>query len=340
MLALFSTEDRTLTIDVNPAEYSYIPHPQKESNTRTQRSALYDTNTYYGNPETDYRYGSNPEDNGVTPVAYGTERRQEQVATIYGQENNGQRSNDSSSYYYGSAQTAANNTTTTSSPYDSYYSSQQQQQQKENATTTSYNTSVSSVPYNNPEVFQYDSQSANTTNTDALESTQGPQTNDSNAEYSVQVQVYLNSTNQDVQNQTSSFNLTSEVSVSQLNTTENSTDLLSNSTDFSDQHSAEYTTSEQAPAPAQTPSSAPAAYPAYAPYQYPSPYPAPYPAPYPSPYPAPSYAPYPSPYPAYAPYSYPSPASYSSYPAPSPAPAPAPAPEKDNNNNSKYNGVE
>ncbi|KAL9974270.1 hypothetical protein ACROYT_G011287, partial [Oculina patagonica] len=292
-------EDRTLTIDVNPAEYSYIPHPQKEANKRTERSAVYDTNSYYNYPERDNHYGSNPESSSTSP-SYGTANTgsngQEQLANAYGQDNYDKTSANTNSYYYSSTpQTADNNTTSNSTAYNPYDSSQ-----RDNSSTSSYNTP--DVSPSTESQSQYGAQYTASAYSDAINATQDT--------------AY---TAQNIQNQTNSSNVSSEYSTSQMNSTDNSSSYLSNDTQLSDQQSAGYTYSEQALAPAQTPSSAPVPYPAYAPYQ--APYPSPYPAPYPSPYPAPSYAPYPAPYPAYAPYSYPSPAPYSPYPAPAPAPA-------------------
>ena len=196
------------------------------------------------------------------------------------------------------------------------------------STASYHHPEASTYSYNNPEVSQgqsqYDSQYGyeRTANSEATNVTQAPWSNESNTAYSVDGQVSANNsayaTEQNAPNQTNSFNLTSEFSMSQSKAAENTTDYLSNSTQLSDQQSAGYTYSEQAPTPAQTPSSAPAPYPAYAPRPYPAPYPSPYPYPYPYPYPS------------YAPYSYPSPAPYS-YPAPAVAPAPAPAAEVNNN---------
>ncbi|KAJ7374827.1 Nidogen 1 [Desmophyllum pertusum] len=305
-------EDRTLTIDVNPAEYSYIPHPQEETNKRAQRSASYDTNTYYNYPESDTRYGSNPESTSTSP-SYGTDNSgsngQEQLATAYGQDNYAKTNTDTNSYnYYNSAQQEAdNNTASNRAAYNSYYSSQQ-----DNASTSSYNT---------PDV---------STSTAENQSQYGTQYSAySDANNATQDAAY---TEQNAQSQTNSSNGSSEYGTPQRNSNDNSSSYLSNDRQLSDQQSAGYTYSEQAQAPAQTPYSAPAPapapYPAYAPYPAPAPYPSPYPAPYPAP--APAYAPYPAPYPAYAPYSYPSPAPYS----PNPAPAPAPAEEKNENKTS------
>lgn len=294
-----SAEDRTLTIDVNPAEYSYIPHPQKEENKRMERSAVYDTNSYYNYPES-----SNPE-NTNTSLTYGTDNLgfngQEQLATAgYGQDNYDRTSADTNSYYYGTRQSADNNTSANNTAYTPQYYSPQQY----NASISYNATDLSTLAENQS---QYGAQSA-----------LSAYSNDSNV---LKENAY--STQQDAQNQTNLSNGSSNYSISQWDNTKNSSSYLSNDTQLTDQQSAGYTYTEQALAPAQTPSSAPAPYPAYAPYPgpYPAPYPPPYPAPYSSPYPTPAYAPYPAPYPAYAPYPYPSPAPYSPYPAPAPAPA-------------------
>ena len=126
-------EDRTVTLDVNPSEYSYIPHPEKDSSMRTQRSASYDTNSYYNYPGNDYRYGSNSDTTGTSGISNG----QEQLATAYGQEDYYKTNADSNYYYnnYDAAQDSANNNTNSNSPaYNSYYSAQQ-----DNSSATLYN---------------------------------------------------------------------------------------------------------------------------------------------------------------------------------------------------------
>ena len=294
-------EDRTVTLDVNPSEYSYIPHPEKDSSMRTQRSASYDTNSYYNYPGNDYRYGSNSDTTGTSGISNG----QEQLATAYGQEDYYKTNADSNYYYnnYDAAQDSANNNTNSNSPaYNSYYSAQQ-----DNSSATLYNSNDVSASNSTSNQTEYAAPNTASSYTDANNSTQ------ENA-----------FVKQDALSLTNSSAATADYNVSPYNGTDNSSSPLASDTRYSDQQSAGYTYSEQALAPAQTPSPAQSPYPAYAPS--PAPYPAPYsyPAPYPSPYPAPAYAPYPAPapypYPAYAPYSYPS-----SYPAPAQAPSPAPA---------------
>lgn len=332
---------------MNPSEYSYIPHSQEESNTRTQRSTLYDPSTYE----------SNPAGTGVSPSIYGTERGQEQVATAYDQANT-----NNNNYFYDSTQLASSNSASEnttmynvgnayaesenktddfSKPYNNSELSAMSYNNSQVSTLPYYRPEGSYAPYNNsgaststyssPEAYvsksQYDQQSPNYESADVSRLT-GPPLNDDarNSAYSSYGQnagasSFYNS-EQDAQNPTNSVKGTSEFNVSQENTTENTTDYYSNSAQLNDEQSADYTSLDQT----QTSSSDPTPYQAYSPYSYPSPSP----APYPSPYPAPSYAPYPTPYPAYAPYSYPSPAPYSPYSAPSSTSAPAPVKESKN----------
>ena len=335
---------------MNPSEYSYIPHSQEESNTRTQRSALYDPSTYE----------SNPVDTGVSPSIYGTESGQEQVATAYDQANT-----NNQNFFYDSTQLASSNgasentkmynvvenasaksenrTDDFSTPYNNSELSVKLYNNSQVSTLPYYRPEGSYTPYNNsdtststyssPEAYisqsQYNQQSTNYESADVTSLT-GPPLNDdaSNSTYSSYGQNaddsnFYNS-EQGAQNQTNSVNGTSEFNVSQ----ENITNYLSNSAQLNDEQSADYTSLDQTQPSSQTSSSYPMPYPAYAPYSYPSPSS----APYASPYPAPSYAPYRAPYPAYAPYSYPSPAPYSPYSAPSSTSAPAPAPVKESKN--------
>ncbi|XP_068713507.1 probable ATP-dependent RNA helicase ddx17 [Montipora foliosa] len=154
-------EDRTLTIDVNPAEYSYIPRPLKESNTRTQRSALYDPSSYK-----DSEYGSNPANNGISSTAYGTETGQEQIATAYDQAFNDQGNTDSNNYFYDSTQLTSSNDSSENTTAYNLDSQQQQQQQQidmgnvfpasenktDNSPTSSYNSAWPGTSYNSSEV--------------------------------------------------------------------------------------------------------------------------------------------------------------------------------------------
>ena len=90
-----------MTIDVNPAEYSYIPRPPDQTKQRTQRSAQYGTDSAQNGNQ---QYGSNPENNssktvyGMEDIVSNTPREAEATTATGNEQYNHANENAFSSY--------------------------------------------------------------------------------------------------------------------------------------------------------------------------------------------------------------------------------------------------